>query len=532
MDTNLLFNLFLNLAGAGFLFMFAKWFIKYDMAWWLRDRRGVGAMKTMRDFAYLKIKLPRDVFKTPAAMELVLITLNQSLGHANFPLLPKVVWRGFSEMDHHSHKTKYHIQPFQFHNFDDKPDKFYKWIQGIKTRWLLKYMNGSLRSWSSLEIISDAGEIYFLVVTKTNNKELFKQYAYSQFPGIEIIEEKEDPLNKFTYTDQKTGESQIYVGRYATDKDKDHLPIKTYVDYGLDKEMVKDEFKIDPLVVLLEAMSQAKKGEMYWFQILIRPTIYTKSGDLSAHPYDWAGETQKQIDKIMQVKRAEADDEPVKGVKKGEIYEVKRGLLSLTQTEKHQVEIMQRNLEKPGFDCILKMFYWIDRKIYPEGLNSEKIARGVMTVVNAPKTFNKPGYNSFGFGTITTDSDTPFLDPDGSWTERKRKDFWKKGKLRAAFYQEAPGVEFEWSFFSKMWQRYRVANNWDTASGLWGEIKEYWLHPGEYPHRDDGYSNGHGFVLNAEELATLWHFPGKAFGGNAESKVGSVKADPPSNLPI
>ena len=503
MDTNLLFNLFLNLAGAGFLFMFAKWFINYDMAWWLRDRRGFRAFKDMRDWNFLKIKLPRDVFKTPAAMEVVLITLNQGLGHKPGPVL--------------------------------KPYKgpFYKWVQSIKQDFFLKYMNGSIRAWSSLEIISDAGEIYFLVVTKANNREIFKQYAYSQFPGIEITEEKEDPLNKFTYTDNKTGNSQIYVGKYAVKKN-DHIPIKTYVDYGLDKEMVKDEFKIDPLVVLLEAMSQAKKGEMYWFQILIRPTIYNEDDDkYSEHKHNWKGETQKAIDEIMQAEEKEIPGKDDGHGNKGKPTKVKnyvKSMLNLSLTEKHMVEIMQKNLEKPAFDCVIKMFYWVDKNVNPKGMD---LARGIMTIVNAAKTFSKPGYNILDFESITTDGDFPFLDPDGSWTERKRRDAWKKSKLRAAFYQEAPGVEFFWKFFPMMWQRWRVSGNWDAAKGLWGEIKEYWKHPGEYPHRtEDAYENGHGFVLNLEELATLWHFPGKVFGGNAESKVGSVKADPPSNLPI
>lgn len=529
MNSTLLLNLFLNLAAAAILFSFAKWFIGYDMKWWLRVQRGKTASSTMKKWVFLKIKLPREVFKTPAAMETVLLTLNQSLGHKPMPVFPKISFTPFyKEKEEHGHKEKvFSFRLFTYHHNLEKAEKVlprWEYINVVRENWWYKYLNGSLRSWSSLEIVSDAGEIYFLVVTKSNNKEIFKQYAYSQFPGIEIIEEEEDPLNKFHYTNQVTGDTQLYIGDYKTDAGLDHLPIKTYVDYGLDKEMVKDEFKIDPLVVLLENMSQAKKGEMYWFQILIRPTIYSKNNDFSAHPYDWKKATQDAIDKIMMGTPIMKDDGHGKLVDTG-VKEYKRSTLSISQTEKHQLEIMQKNLEKPAFDCQIRMFYWVDKKINPNGLD---LARGVMTVVNGSKPFNKPNYNSLGFNTITIDVDTPMLDPTGEFTEGKRGWRWKMSKLRAAYYQEAVTVEFAWGMFWGIVKKYWRTGNWAATGGARAEIKEYWKAPGEYVHR-----GGHDdFVLNSEELATLWHFPGKAFAGNAESKVGSVKSDPPSNLPI
>jgi hypothetical protein len=397
----------------------------------------------------------------------------------------------------------------------------------------LKYQSGSVRGWSSLEIISDEGEIVFQVVTKANNATIFRQYCYSQFPGVEI-NEGPDITDKFHYTDQKTGTTQIYVGRYTLDKDADHLPIKTYVDYGLDKEMVKEEYKVDPLVVLLESMAQAGKGEMYWFQLIIRPTIYKKGDDPSPHPYHWIEETKNKMNEILgykEGKEIEVDDGHGGKKKEKAPATMGRGLLSLTPTEKHQVEIMQRNIEKPGFDCVCRMFAWIDKKVHPKGLT---VPKNIMTVVNATKPFSKPGYNSLNFDTITTDTDTPFLDPSGKMTEGKRGWFWRGAKLRAAFHQEAFNVEFSWKFIPMYFQRWWSGTELSWANGLIGEAKEYWYEDlGTFPHKSqNGKPNeASGFILNMEELATLWHFPGKAF-GNIESKVAAVKADPPSNLPI
>lgn len=535
-NVDLLLNLFLNLALVGILFMFAKWFIGYDMRWWLRVQRGKTAAGIVKKWVYLKIKLPREVFKTPIAMETVLLTLNQTLGHTPGPVLMPIAFTPFyKEKDDHGKKKRvFSLRLFTFYG-DTKKSKsvaFWEYSQIVRTNFFLRYLSGSLRSWSSLEIVSDAGEIYFLVVTKQNNKEIFKQYCYSQFPGVEIIEEKEDPLNKFHYTNLKNGPSGLYVGAYKFSADKDHIPIKTYVDYGLDKEMVKEEFKIDPLVVLLEAMSLAQKGEMYWFQILMRPTICNPGDSPSSSPddhvYHWAARTQKEIDKILDIKEIEVEEDDGHGHKKKVKKKVYgRQMIGLTLTEKHLVEIMQRNLEKPGFDCQIRMFYWLDKKVYPEGLDVNKVPKGVMTVVNAMKPFNKPNYNEFKFETMTIDSDTPFLDPTGEWSEGKRGWHWKMAKLRTAYYQEATLVEFEWKYYRMIWEQYWRTGNWKRTGGLRGEIKEYWKEPGNYNHRDPDLD----IILNLEELVTLWHFPGKTF-GNVESKVGSVKADPPSNLPI
>lgn len=520
MNMELLTSLFANLALAAALFMFAKWFIGYDMRWWLRVQRSKSAVSTLKKWVFLKIKLPKEVFKTPAAMETVLLTLNQSLGHKPMPVFPpiEISPRIFNVVDNHGHKSwKFSPRIFAYYKESNKKDELvlWKYINQVKENWWYKYLNGSLRGWSSLEIVSDAGEIFFLVVTKANNKEIFKQYAYSQFPGIEITEEKKDPLDKFHYTSQLKGDTQLYIGDYVTDPGKDHLPIKTYVDYGLDKEMVKDEFKIDPLVVLLENMSQAKKGEMYWFQIMIRPTIYKEGDDLSDHPYDWKKATLDAMDKIM-IEKVKTPD--------GKDATRRRSTLDLSMTEKHMIEIMQKNLEKPAFDCQIRMFAWVDKKVNPKGLD---LSKTIMTVVNASKPFNKENYNRLNFKTITIDVDTPMLDPTGGFTEGKRFWRWKMSKLRAAYYQEAVTVEFSWKMFRTIIDRYWKSFNWDWNVGVIAEMKEYWKGPGEYVHRGD-----HGdIVLNLEELATLWHFPGKVF-GNAESKVAAVKADPPSNLPI
>jgi hypothetical protein len=115
------------------------------------------------------------------------------------------------------------------------------------------------------------------------------------------------------------------------------------------------------------------------------------------------------MDKILGITRVEK--EAGKYNPEGAILKQERQTVQLLPHEKTELEILERNIEKNGFDCIIRMFYHVQ--------DAEKfhLNRGVFTVVNAMKSFGKPGFNEFKFDTITVDGDTPFLDPTGEYTE-------------------------------------------------------------------------------------------------------------------
>lgn len=100
--------------------------------------------------------------------------------------------------------------------------------------------------------------------------------------------------------------------------------------------------------------------------------------------------------------------------------------------------------------------------------------------------------------------------------------------MRSGFYQESEPIEGHFKlYFSEYYKRLYQGKSLEWANNARGEFKEYWLHPGEYKHKGESLD----FVLNLEELVTMWHFPGKAF-GNTTGRVESIKSDPPRNLPI
>jgi len=46
------------------------------------------------------------------------------------------------------------------------------------------------------------------------------------------------------------------------------------------------------------------------------------------------------------------------------------------------------------------------------------------------------------------------------------------------------------------------------------------------------YKHGPTFVLNVEEIASLWHFPGQILKVPTLERVESKEASPPTNLPV
>jgi hypothetical protein len=459
----MIFTLIVNLIITAILILSAVLFLNLSLAWWLRTKRADYLMESFyKKLVYLEIKLPREVHKSPASMEFVFNAVHQTLGHIEGIGLKK---------------------------------ENGSWLEGLtkfRKDWYAKYTKGGMRLWSSLEIVSDEGQIKFYIVMVDKHVSILKSYIYSQYPGIEI-QEVEDYTNNFRY--KKEGDEQIYVGRYILDK-PDFMPIKTYVDYGLDKDP-KEEFKIDPLLPLLESMAAIGPGEKFWYQILVKATA-EKS---------WKEQSEQRIDEILGIKRD--------GGKK--IASQTREGSKLTPTEKHELEIIQKNIEKPGFDTIVRMLYIAKKDKY-------SVARGVMPIVNGMKSFNKEGYNKFTFKTITLDSDYPFLDPKGMWTESTRKFWFYIYVLRTGFYMEAEGGEFGWKDpFKKLFK----GKSFTWAKEHVVEEMKGFLFPHPRP-----LHHALGFVLNTEELATLYHFPGKNLNAPNASKVESIKSEPPINLPI
>ena len=171
-------------------------------------------------WALLEIQVPREVVKTPAAMELI-----------------------FTNAFYH---------------------------QSRKGFWE-SYMIGAPWLWFSLEIVSIDGRVHFYIRTPTRIKNLVETQIYAQYPQAKVVEVDDYVFDIPLY--KKDGDWNIWGCEFNKLKE-DFLPIKTHKDLGDEmKTGVKEEFKVDPITPVIEYLGSLPKGEQLWIQIIVRQSI-------------------------------------------------------------------------------------------------------------------------------------------------------------------------------------------------------------------------------------------------------------------
>ena len=135
----------------------------------------------------LEIRIPKEVTKTPKAMELVLINALHQTGGVG---------------------TWYH-------------------------RWWL----GNVLPWFSLEVCSIGGELHFFVRTQDKFRRLIESQVYAQYPTAEVVPVDTDYAELVPQVNKNTNAIWSTWGTEFTLSKEDPYPIKTYVDYGLDKSV-------------------------------------------------------------------------------------------------------------------------------------------------------------------------------------------------------------------------------------------------------------------------------------------------------
>ncbi|MCX6719448.1 MAG: hypothetical protein NTZ38_03700 [Candidatus Taylorbacteria bacterium] len=362
-------------------------------------------------YTVLELRLPKDTFKSPLAMESVLHAL---------------------------------------HNTSDGK----KYVQ---------YWKGETRPWYSLELISIEGQVKFLIWTEDRRKVGLMGALYSQFPGIEI-DERED-YSRSVHFDPAT--MKMYGVEFKFTK-PDPYPIKTYVDYGLDKDP-KEEFKVDPLVPLIEYLGSVKVNQQVWFQFLIRAHTddQKKPGHLFKKTDLWHDESEKLVNELLmrdpKTKVAGMKDEATGFTK----------LPSISKGEQEIAESIERGMTKLAFDVGIRAIYIAPKESFDTPF-------GIGGIVGGMKHFNSESLNGF-----KPDESTGF---DYPWQDYKNFRKNRKCRLMLAAYKRR-------SYFYPPFQ-------------------------------------GKPMVMNTEELATIYHFPGSTAATPGLERVPSKKAEAPTNLPV
>ena len=245
----------------------------------------------------LEIKLPRNIERSPAAMELAL-------------------------------------------------NGFWEDVVGTLTD---VYVKGRVRDWFSLEIVSLGGEVKFFVWALTKWKNIIESRIYAQYPGAEVFE-VEDYALKVHYDPEKMNVWGITTALVKPDA----YPIKTYIDYELDKGNKEQEEIIDPIGPILEYLGSLKPGEQAWIQIMIQ--AHRKEGlrDTRIFPKpDWKEGIKDEIKKII---------EKESFVKPG--IDKPQTLQHLTKTQDETIKAIERNAGKLAYDSMIRVLYTAPTDIF------------------------------------------------------------------------------------------------------------------------------------------------------------------------
>lgn len=398
-----------------FILPIALAFILGNMFWhlWLRYIRA--KFYNSLEYALLEIRLPKEMFKSPLAMETVL---------------------------HALHNTS--------------PGSAYS-----------QYWKGEYAPYFSLEIIGIEGQVKFMAWCEDRRKTGLISALYSQYPGIEIVEHKEDYSRSVQFDPEKI---RVHGLEFSFTK-PDPYPIKTYVDYGLDKDP-KEEFKVDPLTHMIEWLGSLRPNEQVWFQFICRAhrKAQRKPGHLFKKTDLWKDQAMEEVNKILV---RDAKTKTSAGVPDPETGYTRLAMIS--EGERDIVGAIESSITKLPFDVCIRAIYIAPKDTFdtPFGIGGR---------ISSLKQFNSESLNGFK---PNDRWHNPLGDPWLDFQNIRRNRFGRlvlqAYRRRSAFYPP---------FVSPT------------------------------------------MVLNTEELATIFHLPGGVAATPGLARVPSKKAEAPSNLPI
>jgi len=260
----------------------------------------------------LELKVPRDVMKTPKAMEQVF-----AAAHA----------------------------PYSY---------------GL--RFLEKYWEGKVEYWFSFELVGHGGEVHFYLRLPKQFRNLMESAIYAQYPEAEITQVASDYVREMPRVlPNKTFD--IWGAEFVL-KAADCYPIRTYDKF----EETTEERRVDPVAEIVEVMSKLKAEEQIWLQFLVRPTgdEWKKACSLEIEKLTGKGASKSggfldQIgDFIRDLMMAPFVHPPMEVKKKDETQALSK-LLALTPGEKEMLEGIERKTAKLGFETTIRFIY-IDRR--------------------------------------------------------------------------------------------------------------------------------------------------------------------------
>ena len=341
--------------------------------------------------------------------------------------------------------------------------------------WREKWIEGQFQLPFSLEIVSLEGEPHFYIRVPEMFRKIIESNIYSQYPEAEISE-VEDYTTKVPQ-DIPNKDWDLWGTDFENTK-PDPYPLKTYLKFEREAEILEERM-VDPLAGLLEGMATLGPGEQLWLQIFCKPIRdekpWVKKG-LEIRDKLAKRVTKKPVPKPM---ITEAIEVIVSGPPKPPLEEKELLFppeMRLTPGEKDIVQAIEEKISKFGYDCCIRFIYLAKRDAF----------------------FKPRARLPFGFFKAVSSENLGGLKPEKTrMTKMKSIPFWFLDKRRVYLKKR------------KLFRNY------------------YYRFTPLFPRLGGTY------VLNSEELATLFHFPGRIVApAPTVPRIGVKKGEAPPGLPV
>lgn len=407
---------------------------------------------------------------------------------APVPVLGVIIW-GFSHLwlDYKQEQYEHHLSwvnlevrvPQTSIQTPKGMENFFSNLSGAKSglTWKEIWLLGKEQARFSFEIISNGGDISFIIRTQEKYRDIIEADLYAQYPEAQILEVPDYTgmiAKKYPNDDQTLFGSELTLGK------PDYFPIRTYEDFEHQGEK-ENRFK-DPLLSLLELMGKMQPGEHLWLQIIIRPP----SDD------SWVKEGLAYLGKVMGKEAAAPKKSGLLsmfdglfwlpfgmleqavglklggGAEKGEKKPDDFKMFRLDTAEKMQIDGVAEKISKVGWNVKIR---WVG--VGP----SAAFRKGVFAsgVKGAFQPFNSPIMNQIG-----------------------------------AHGPSVPKNDYFWQ--------------------VWVEGKKQSILAQRFAKRSFG-AGATPCLLNAEELATLFHFPSADARTPVLTAMGARRSEAPNTLP-
>ncbi len=349
-----------------------------------------------------------------------------------------------------------------------------------------KYVEGHIQLWYSLEIVSMGGKISFVLRIPTRMKDVVESAFYAYYPQAEISEGA-DYMENFNYDADNPGDYEIFGSEWKL-SESDVIPIKTYKDF---EHPSAEETVIDPLANFFESLAKIQPYEVIAYQMIIQPLSdeeWKPRGELKVK--ELTGEEISHEASFLRFFLAPLEwfsklsyKETLIGSHHAHAPEENKprnNWMSMTEAQKERVALVEKKIGKPGYKTKIRMLYIVPKEKFDN--NRKSLMAGVYRPLGSAMTNKlKPDVSKTWTGSdalISKTFEKPYLD----WLVRLKKRHFIRG----------------------------------------------------FKNRDVHIGTSM-FILNIEELATMYHFPittKTTLAPSAVEKSESKKSQPPSNLPV